>query len=269
MNVVKTKIKTPISYYGGKQSMLKHIIPMIPKHNLYTEAFCGGAALFFAKEPANVEVINDINSNLINFYKVLKLDYIELKKKIDATLHSRREHIFAQIVLDMSEYFNDVTRAWALWVLSKQSFASKLDGSWGYDKKSNTMPKKITNAKKNFAELLGLRLENTQIECNDALRIITSRDTTEAFHFIDPPYFNSNCGHYSGYNEQNFEDLLKVMETLKGKFILTMFPCEILDKYVERNGWNVKKIERTISASKTARNKKTEIIVFNYDLNTA
>ena len=45
-------MKTPISYYGGKQSMLKHILPLIPPHQLYTEAFCGGAAVLFAKRPA-------------------------------------------------------------------------------------------------------------------------------------------------------------------------------------------------------------------------
>ncbi len=265
MNVVK--IKTPISYYGGKQSMLKYIIPLIPKHTTYTEAFCGGAALYFAKEAAEVEVINDLNSNLINFYKVLKMKYPELKEKIDATLHSRREHIFAQIVIDMSEFFDDVLRAWALWILSKQSWASKLDGTWGYDKKANTMPKKITNSKVAFNELLAKRLENTQIECTDAHRIIKSRDTPSTFHFIDPPYFNSDCGHYRGYNEQNFTDLLELLKAIKGKFILTMFPCEILDKYISDNNWHVKEVERTISASKTNRRKQKEIIVFNYYLN--
>ena len=46
-------MKTPISYYGGKQTLLKHILPLIPKHKLYTEAFCGGAAVLFAKRPAD------------------------------------------------------------------------------------------------------------------------------------------------------------------------------------------------------------------------
>lgn len=54
-------MRTPISYYGGKQTMLKHILPLIPRHRIYTEAFCGGAAVLFAKRPAEAEVINDIN----------------------------------------------------------------------------------------------------------------------------------------------------------------------------------------------------------------
>ena len=61
-------MRTPISYYGGKQTMLKHIIPLIPSHRLYTEAFCGGAAVLFAKSPVEAEIINDINMELTNFY---------------------------------------------------------------------------------------------------------------------------------------------------------------------------------------------------------
>ena len=56
-----TDMRTPISYYGGKQTMLKHIIPLIPSHRLYTEAFCGGAAVLFAKSPVEAEIINEIN----------------------------------------------------------------------------------------------------------------------------------------------------------------------------------------------------------------
>ena len=52
--------------------MLKHILPLVPKHKLYTEAFCGGATLLFAKEPAEGEVINDINMHLVNFYNTLQ-----------------------------------------------------------------------------------------------------------------------------------------------------------------------------------------------------
>lgn len=259
-------VTTPISYYGGKQSLLRHMLPLVPRHSIYTEAFCGGAALFFAKTPSEVEVINDLNSNLINFYKVLKNQFPELKKKIDATLHSRREHVFAQIVYDYPEFFNDVVRAWALWVLSKQSFASKLDGSWGYDISHNTMSKKITNCKNSFTTELAKRLENAQIENTDALRIIKSRDCVEAFHFVDPPYVGTDCGHYKGYSDADFEKLLQLLSTIKGKFMLTMFPHEMITKFAKYNGWIIHEVERTISASKTKRRKQIEIMVCNYEI---
>ena len=93
-------MKTPISYYGGKLSLLSKIIPLIPEHSLYCEPFIGGAAVFFAKPKAKVEVINDINGEIVNFYKVLQDDFPALQKEICATLHSRTTHRHAQVVYE-------------------------------------------------------------------------------------------------------------------------------------------------------------------------
>ena len=76
-------LKTPISYYGGKQNMLQHILPLIPEHKIYTETFFGGGAVFFAKEKADSEIINDTNASVINFYKVCKTNFDALKLKIE------------------------------------------------------------------------------------------------------------------------------------------------------------------------------------------
>lgn len=257
-------MKTPITYYGGKQTMLKYLLPLFPTHSCYTEAFAGGAAVFFAKQPAEVEVINDINGNLINFYQVLKNDYTLLKNRVEATLHSREQHDFAGMVYDNPRFFDPVTRAWAVWALSKMGYASKLDGTWGYDKFRNSMPKKITNAKDNFTEDLSKRLEQTQIECTDGLRIISSRDSDEAFHFVDPPYVGTDCGHYGGYTEADFQELLFLLSSLKGKFILTMFEHPVLREYVESYNWRVIEVSRMITAAKTNRRRQTELIVMNY-----
>jgi DNA adenine methylase len=64
--------RTPISYYGGKQTMLPHILPLIPEHTIYTETFFGGGAVFLAKQSVKTEIINDFNANVYTFYKVLQ-----------------------------------------------------------------------------------------------------------------------------------------------------------------------------------------------------
>ncbi len=257
--------KTPITYYGGKQLLLRHILPLIPEHEIYTEAFVGGAAVFFAKEPAKVEVINDINAELINFYQVFKRNSKELHQEIDATIHSRNLHVYARFIYSYPEHFTKIKRAWALWYLSKSSFASRLDGSFGYDKTKSQTSKKIINSKEYvLAETIALRLEKTQIESTDALRIIKSRDSPKAFHFVDPPYIGTDCGHYCGYTEEEFIKLLDLLKTIQGKFILTMFPHPVLEKYIKKNKWNVKEVERTISASMHKRRKQIELIVMNY-----
>lgn len=258
-------MRTPISYYGGKQTMLKHILPLIPPHKIYTEAFCGGAAVLFAKRPAEAEFINDINMELTNFYWCAKVYYNDLKQEIDKTLHSRDIHAHAAHVNAYPQFFTPPQRAWAVWALCKMSFASMMDGSFGYDF-SGTMPKKLQNARDEFTQQLCQRLERVTIENRNALDVIASYDDTEAFHFVDPPYINSDCGHYEGvFSEHNMEQLLQLLETVKGRFMLTMFPFDMIHDYAEKNGWVIHRVERTISASKSSRRRQEEWMVCNYE----
>ena len=80
-------MKPPLTYYGGKQKLAERIISMIPKHRIYCEPFFGGGAVFFTKPPASLEVINDTNGELINFYRVLKTDYKKLLLLVSRALN--------------------------------------------------------------------------------------------------------------------------------------------------------------------------------------
>lgn len=255
-----------MTYYGGKQKLVPTILPLFPEHDLYTESFAGGAALFFAKEPSEMEVLNDLNSEIINFYRVVKEDFISLQKMIAITLHSRKQHQDADVIYNNPHLFNNLQRAWAVWVLASQSFASGLDKAWGYDKAKNTTTKKIHNKGAMFTEEYAIRLQNVQLECADALYIISSRDTPRAFHYQDPPYFNSDCGHYGGYTEEQFEKLLKLNAEISGKFLLSSYPSDILAKYVKKCGWHQIMVEQQVSVNKGKGKKKIEVMTANYPL---
>jgi len=82
MSNYNIRLKTPVSYYGGKQKLASMIVPLIPRHNLYCEPFIGGAAVFFAKRPSEIEVINDTNKELMNFYRTVKNDFVSLEREI-------------------------------------------------------------------------------------------------------------------------------------------------------------------------------------------
>ena len=97
--MLNLKLKPPFTYYGGKQKLVSEIVPRIPtNHKLYASVFAGGAAEFFAKEPSGVEVLNDTNKELINFYKVVKFNFIDLEKLIKISLHSRSFHSDAFVI---------------------------------------------------------------------------------------------------------------------------------------------------------------------------
>lgn len=262
-------MKTPITYYGGKQNLLSTILKLIPPgHNLYAEPFLGGAAVFFGKEKSPVEVINDTNKELINFYRVVQNDFVSLEKEVRITLHSRDQHRKASVIYNNPDMFSEIKRAWAVWVLCVQSFSSMLDGSWGYDISKNTTSKKIDNKRASFTEEYAIRLQQVQIECTDALRIIESRDSASSFFYCDPPYHNSDMGHYDGYTVEDFEMLLKRLSKIKGKFLLSSYPSEILKHYTIKYKWQQIEIKKDVSvnAKSGTRKPKTEVLTANYKI---
>ena len=264
----ESKMKTPISYYGGKQKLAKKICSLIPDHKLYGEPFIGGAAVFFEKVPSEMEVLNDTNKELMNFYKVVQNDFVSLEKEIRITLHSRDLHRKATVIYNNPDLFTEIKRAWAVWLLSTQSFCAKLEGNFGYDRSKNTTTKKIINKRDSFTEELAIRLQNVQLECADALYVIRSRDSLNSFFYCDPPYFNSDCGHYDGYSEQDFENLLITLSKIEGKFLLSSYPSDILLKYTKQHNWNMWSVEQnvTVNSKSGYLKRKVEVLTANYPI---
>ena len=265
-------VKTPIVYYGGKLSIIQHLLDMVPVHEVYTETFFGGGTLFWAKAPAKNETINDRLDIVVNFYRVLKLKYKPLKRLIDATCYSRSEHQKAYRIFSDKRY-SDVQRAWAFWMRANFSFSKKLDGGIQY---SNHMcsvhPEVMRNKKIEFNELLARRIEGAYIENNDALTVLQSRNVKSAFHYLDPPYFHgtktepADQGHYKKhFAKDNYEQLLNFLANdCKGKFLLSNYNSDMLTDYIKKHGWYKKEITHRIAAPRKSGKAKVEILVSNY-----
>lgn len=262
-------IKTPTSYYGGKQNLVRILLPLMPKHTTYIEPFVGGGAVFWAKPKSEVEIINDNNREMINFYEIVQNEFVEVEKLIRISLHSRSLHNDATVIYNNPHMFTRIKRAWAVWVLAAESFSSMLNGSWGYDKIKGTTSQKITNKRDAFTIDYAIRIQNVQIECTDALRIIRSRDYEDAFFYVDPPYYNSDCGHYNGYTVEDYEQLLKTLTEIKGKFLLSSYPSKILQEYTKQNSWHNKTLDQPVSVANgtgAPAKRKIEVMTANYDL---
>ena len=258
--------KTPITYYGGKQRMVSLIMSLIPEHKLYCEPFVGGAAVFFAKEPSEMEVINDLNGEVVNFYRVCHSHFRKLEQLIKATPHSRQVHRETQDVLKNATQHDPVKRAWAFWVQTNMSFSSRIFGGYAYERNSNGTLKRFVNKKIAFTEAIKERLEMVDIENNDALQVIRSRDAVDSFFYCDPPYFNSNMGHYKGYSEKDFTELLNTLSNIKGRFLLSSYPSEILDKYTKKHKWHTLTKQTGVAVTKQTDKVKTEVLTANYPI---
>jgi len=260
----KNAKRTPISYYGGKQQMLRYILPNIPEHRIYTESFVGGGAVYWAKKSSKLEVINDLNREVVNFYTVFKQHRERLNYYIEASLHSRSQYKDALVIYQNSHLFTKVERAWSFWILTNQGFSTMI-GSWGFDSTGKAITKNF-NKKLMMTAEMSARLEHTTIECYDANKVIRLYDRPDTFHYIDPPYINANQGHYAGYTEVMFESLLNTISEVKGKFILSSYPSDILSKFVKRYKWYSYEINMQLCTSNRKGAKKTEILTANYPL---
>lgn len=264
-------MKPPITYYGGKATLAQKIVERFPKgyqHMTYAEVFLGGGSVFFEKEPSKLEILNDTNRELMNFYAVVQNDFVSLEREVRISLHSRSLHRDAKAVYENPHLFNPIKRAWAVWVLANQGFSGMLGRSWGYDKAKPTMPRKLQGKRENFTEAFAIRLQNVSLECTDALKIIQSRDTENALFYVDPPYYNSDMGHYDGYTLKDYEELLKTLSTIQGKFVLSSYPSEILEEYTRKYKWNSDSFRFTVAIQNNSdkpKKQKVEVITRNYE----
>jgi DNA adenine methylase len=261
----RTITKTPISYYGGKQTVARLIVSLIPPHQLYCEPFAGGLAVFWSKPPSPMETINDTNGAVVAFYQATKHDFAILRYMVTQTPLSRKVYREAGFILKHPDCFDKIKVAWAFWVQTNMSFSAIIGAGYGYGKTKNTQVVKVNNKKLQFGKHLSKRLDNVDIECNDALQVIKSRDSESAFFYVDPPYFNSDCGHYKGYSKKDFIALLDVLSNLKGKFLLSSYPSDVLTEYTLKNGWRVLEKESKVAVSHLIDKTKVEVLTGNYD----
>ena len=120
-----------IPWLGGKRRLADKLLPMFPPHDCYVEVFCGGAALYFLRQiPAPVEVINDINGDLVNLYRVVQHHMEEFVRQFKWALSSRQIFKWAQET--RSETLTDVQRAARFFYLQQESFGGRVSGqTWG------------------------------------------------------------------------------------------------------------------------------------------
>ncbi|MGP1368816.1 MAG: DNA adenine methylase [Treponema sp.] len=131
------------------------------------------------------------------------------------------------------------------------------------------MRTKVVRSKRDrFTEELAARIQNVQIECCDALKIIRSRDGIDTLFYLDPPYVGSDQGYYDGYSQSDFNALLEQLSKIEGKFLLSSFRNKQLALAAEENGWHQVelKMAKPMSAQTGKTVEKIEVLTANYPI---
>jgi len=240
-------LRAPFMYYGGKGNMLGKLLPLVPPGGKpYCEPYCGAASLFFAREPAPVEVLNDLNEEIVNFFRCIqdKEKFEELKHRIYWTLYSRAEF---EKAINIGKDADDVTRAWATFVKLNQSMPHTTEcltvGDWSRNfitvgNMANNTSKWIMRQK--LFDQWRERLMRVQIDCRDALEVIEYWDNPEAIFYVDPPYHPDTRKDTSVYShetdEKHHEKLVELLLKCKGIVVLSGYDHEVYKPLTEA-GW--------------------------------
>lgn len=264
-------MRTPLTYYGGKQQLASRILSMMPKHKIYCEPFFGGGAVFFAKPKSYLEVINDTNDRLITFYQQTQTNFSQLQKMIQQTLTSERMYYEAKDIYNNRIPSNELLTAWSVWMITNGSFSASMHGGWKWCNGSAGSHTGVfmRNKRNEFNEKLHDRLSDVQISCRDALDVIIQRDSPDTFFYIDPPYPGHCQGHYNGYTFVDLYNLLEKLTKIKGKFILSNMWCQTLRFFVAKYSWHVDRIDmpmKVANFSVPGGRRKTEILIRNFGI---
>lgn len=250
-----------LNYMGGKSLLTKKIIPLIPKHDCYCEVFTGASWLLFRKEESDVEIINDINSDLVTLYRVIKLHLEEFIRYLKWILVAREE--FARFRSENPESLTDIQRSVRFYYLLKNGYGAKM-----VRPTFNISPTRASNFNllriEEELSAAHLRLCRVYIENKPYSEIIKRYDRLGTFFYVDPPYYN--CENYYGpgiFDKDDFSHLADLLGSIQGKFIMSINDVPEIRRLFR--GFNILEVDTSYSMPGAHRKKKiTELLIMNF-----
>ena len=209
-----------VPWPGGKRRLLKHLYPHFPEHECYVEAFAGGAAaLLMRPRPAPVEVLNDVNGELVNLYRVVRHHLDEFVRMFRWSLVSRQMWEWAK--LERPETLTDVQRAARFYYLQKLAFGGKVHGqNFGYVA-SGAGPKLNLLRLEEELSMAHLRLANVIIEHGHWRTVFDRYDRPHTLHYLDPPYWQTE-GYGVDFPFTEYVAIAEAMRHAQGRVVLSI-----------------------------------------------
>jgi DNA adenine methylase len=251
-------MKGPLSYVGGKNRIADAIIAQFPSHTTFVEPFAGGAQVLFHKEPSKVEVLNDLDGELVNFYRVCQSHHEELIRYMRFMLMSREW--FTRLHKTPPETLTDIQRAARYFYLQKTAYGgrvSRQNYAIHVIQRPNFSPARLHEV----IDAAHDRLSRVQLEQLPYEEIVRKYDRTGTFFYLDPPYYEIRLYRHN-LEHDDFVSMAGLLKNIKGKFLLS-----INDHPEVRNifsDFHIEPIKITYSLHRNAGKSNTELLIKNY-----
>lgn len=261
-------LNSPFSYFGSKSRISLKVVQYFPPHYAWVEAFCGSASITFAKEPVQIEIINDIDDQIVNFFEQLRNNRDALLECIYFTPYASAEFYLSQI--DESELSSlEKARRFivrAMMTINGAYGKSKAGFSFSHSYSRNGVEARV-NRWNNLPERLipiAERLKNVRIENRDAralLKMFTNRPATLVY--LDPPYLMKRSHKYN--HDVNYEEfhkeLLEICNKAKCMIVLSGYQSDLYDIMLsDKDGWVKSTLKTTTRGTNGEDNHRQEII---------
>jgi DNA adenine methylase len=258
----EVRVKSFLSYIGGKSLLADKIIGQIPEHECYCEVFAGAAWMLFKKEESKVEIINDINVDLVTLYRVIKLHLEEFIRYLKWILVARDE--FDRFKKEAPETLTDIQRAVRFFYLLKNGYGSRIASPVFSISSVRRASFNLLRIEEELSEV-HLRLARVYVENRPYADVIQKYDRPEIFFYLDPPYYG--CENYYGkgiFSREDFGRLRDLLAGLKGKFILSLNDTpEIRALFRE---FRIEKVNTVYSVGKDTKKKVSELLIKNFSV---
>lgn len=224
----KHPTKPPFSYYGGKQRLAARICSLLPPHTVYVEPFCGSAAVYFKKGLPVIgnsdyyrEVLNDTNQQIVNFFRVMQSpeERDALIDRLEWTVYSQDEYKLAK---SSGDQLDMVDAAWRWFCNVNWGFSNQLGAGFGTNTTSRESATTHYNAVQRLKEYRD-RFKCTTVMNEPALKLIDRFDSPHTCFYVDPPYPGANQGHYGGFTQADFEQLIDRLKQCHGAVVLSCY----------------------------------------------
>lgn len=225
-----------LRYHGGKFRLAKWLMGFFPAHTCYVECYGGAAGVLVQKDRCYAEVYNDLDGDIVNFFRVLQ-DPIKRQKLIDQLWMTPFSRLEFELAFEATE--NDIEQARRTCIRAAQGFGSAgaTKGRTGF--RTDTR-RKYGTAQHLWAKYpdtiaaVGERFSGVLIECKNAVEVMLQHDSDSTLHYVDPPYVLStrmraavNRYYRHELNDQQHHDLIGALRNLKGMVVLSGYKSDI------------------------------------------